>query len=188
MDREIRCIEPWKTVIGKVNIADLADMDELAGEIFSIITEWDTSVSTNEAITPEQTPLIVKLRDEIITPLVVKYIKETFDYDAVDMRCHTKGLTLIDGPGLGPHYHTNANFGSILYTGHSEAKLLMLDPRNNACRGYPREIRASHFSNFVITPKAGDLYIFPSYIGHCVTAVKNECRASLINDFYLDKY
>jgi hypothetical protein len=188
MSKEMVFIEPWKTVIGKINISDRADMEMLAGEIFSIVTEWDTSIADNPGITEEDTPLIIHLRDEIIGPIARQFAIDSMDYDPGVMRCHTKGLTLVEGPGLGAHYHTNANLSTILYTGESDAKLLLLDPRNNACRGYPREIRNKHFANYIIYPKPGDLYLVPSYIAHEVTAVFGDIRASLINDFYFDKY
>ncbi|MNF92414.1 hypothetical protein D3C84_750580 [compost metagenome] len=61
--------------------------------------------------------------------------------------------------------------------------MMIYDPRGNASRGYPRAIRDDHFSPYAVFPKAGDLYIMPSFLQHYVPTVKDDLRLSLINDY-----
>ena len=179
--------QPWKTIISKMSVVDFVDLDALAGEIFTLDSEWDTDVGPNPSITSVLTPNIIKLRDEIITPAVLAYVNDIFDfeYDPSNLVVHTKGLTLRDNDYVGAHFHSAASFTTIFYPANSQAKLMLIDPRGNACRGYPRGVRKKHFDDIIIDPMAGDLYILPSYIAHQVTPVKSEFRTSLINDYFL---
>ncbi len=179
---------PWKTVIAKINVKDSFDMDLVASEIFSLDTEWDTDKSQNEGISEELTPNIIAIRDKHITPAIIDYIRDIFCIEVTKemMHVHTKGLTLRDRGFVGPHVHSAANFTTVMYPHDSSSSLFLTDPRGNACRGFPKDIRFTSFDDFEIKPKAGDVYIMPSYIPHFVVPVNNEFRATLVNDYFLD--
>lgn len=188
MGERNKYIQPWKTVIARINVADKFDMDMVASEIFSLDAEWDTDKADNEGISEELTPNIIAIRDHHITPAIIDYIREIYCVEITRemMHVHTKGLTLKDRGFVGPHVHSAANFTTVMYPHDSSSSLFLTDPRGNACRGFPKDIRFNSFDDFEIKPKAGDVYIMPSYIPHFVVPVDREFRATLVNDYFLD--
>jgi len=70
----------------------------------------------------------------------------------------------INGPGEfhGPHMHTGEHHVAVFYAqgGPSAGKLIFGDPRGHS---------PPFGKNFVYTPKAGDLVLFPSWLKHMAT-------------------
>lgn len=176
-------INPWKITIGKINLLDQVDNKAISDEIHVLHCLCPRDSKTPLKITTEQFPALVKFRDDVLTPLVVKYIQDVFGVNPTDIMVDTFGKVFDHQEGLGSHLHGNSCITTVYYPEDTEAGMSLADPRFNASRGYPRPIRDDHFGNFYVAPKAGDLWIVPSYIQHSVEANPEDMRLSLINDF-----
>lgn len=72
------------------------------------------------------------------------------------------------------HNHAGSQFTGILYLAAPDegGELVLHDPRYNANRGFNDNLR-DMFKPVTIQPKAGDLYLFPSFVWHNVEPVKD---------------
>jgi len=183
-------IHPWKIQLGHFNLAtDFGiDVNELNNEVFMLNNMATDEDIDQKFLDPELIPILMHTRDQIITPKVCEYSNEVFEYDITGRyEVETNAKWIPEGEGLFPHYHPGSCISAIVYPSDSVSGLNMFDPRVNACRGYPKEIRDKFFSTVKITPRAGDVYIFPSYIQHSVSYVKEDVRLSLLHEYYLRK-
>lgn len=181
----MECFEPWKTVIARVNIADQYDMAAWAQEVFTLYTMTDGEDDSQACLDPSLFPITLAMREETITPLVKQYCLEQFDTRMEKFYVETNGKWFPPGTGLYPHYHPGSVLSAICYPQDSQDGMTMFDPKGNACRGYPKPIRHHHFKNFQISPRAGDIFIFPSYVQHSVAHVAEEVRLSLLHEYYM---
>jgi hypothetical protein len=177
-------IQPWQVTIARVNLADRLDLDGLADEIHQLHCASPRESKTPYNVTPEEFPLICKARDGIIAAEVQKYIQHAFGVDPIEMVIDTFGKWFAKGEELGAHLHGNSCVTSVFYPYDYGTGMTLQDPRFNAQRGYSRRVRDSHFGDHYVVPKAGDLWIVPSYVQHYIPTVKDDLRISLINDFH----
>ena len=176
-------IQPWNTSFLKANVLHLIDVDKVSTEIMALFSVTPTESSATYPISVEKFPTLVDFRDRVCTNLVKEFVRQTMGYQLVDFTVETFGKWLAEGKELGPHTHGSTGITTIFYPDDYQSGLVLYDPRGNACRGYPREIRDGHFAPYTINPKAGDLYVIPSYIQHYVPTVEDGMRLSLINDY-----
>ena len=134
-------------------------------------------------MTPDVFPTLCHFRDEIVGPIVTEFIRKTFNVEPTDMRIDTFGKSFEKGEGLASHLHGNSMVTTVYYPEDTKAGLLATDPRFNAERGYPRPIRDNYFGDYYVAPKAGEIWIMPSYIQHSVETSTDDMRLSLVNDF-----
>ena len=185
-------IEPWKVQIGHVNLLGHRLTPPLAIDNAGILEEIHAlhCLTHDDDLVPlevneELSPLVCELRDNVIAPKVAEYLKTAMKYEAKDgVRIDTFAKWFKPGQELGAHLHGGTHITTVYYPADSDASLMIFDPRFNASRGYPQQIRDNHFGPFVIFPKAGDLIIMPSYLMHSVKVVQEEMRLSLVNDFF----
>lgn len=177
-------IQPWQTKIACVNLADQLDLEGLANEIHQLHCASPRESKTPYAVTPEEFPLICQARDGVIFAQAMAFIRETFQLDPKDLTIDTFGKWFNKGEDLGAHLHGNSCVTSVFYPYDYGTGMTLQDPRFNAQRGYPRRVRDTHFCDFYVAPKAGDLWIMPSYVQHYIPTVKDDLRISLINDFH----
>lgn len=179
-------IRPWTTTIAKFNIADLVDLEEIGTAIVACCQQINGSYS---AIRPEDpiAECLFNLRNDHITPKVLEYFKAEFEMSpkAEDFDIFSLATCITDGNDLESHIHAMSSVTTVMYPADSPCRLTLNDPRGAACRGYPREMVNGHFGNMHITPKAGDVYIIPSYVRHSVMTVKDEYRLTFVNDYLL---
>lgn len=177
-------IEPWKIQIGQFNLADKFDMEQFATEVYTLYAMTGGEDEAQSKLDPDLFPLILEMRDAVITPAVREFTQSCFDYPLDDFDVETNGKWIPPGEGLYPHYHPSSCFSAIVYPGDSPSALNLFDPRGNACRGYPKAIRDKFMTKMQISPKAGDVYILPSYIQHSVSYVQEDTRLSLLHEYY----
>jgi hypothetical protein len=177
-------IQPWQVKIARVNIAEFVDLEGLAGEIHQLHCLSPRESATPYPVTPAEFPLICAARDGIITDKVSEYIEEAFGVSPLGMVIDTFGKWFGKGEELGSHLHGNSNVTSVFYPYEYSTGMMLMDPRFNAQRGYSRRVRDTHFGDYNARPKAGDLWIVPSYVQHSIPTVKDDLRISLINDFH----
>lgn len=186
MNGNISLIEPWRSVIGHFNMGGLINMADFYQEAFTLNAMVGGEDVTQGALEREMFPLLLGSRDEIITPAVRQYAKGLWEYD-IDGRfeVETNAKWIPEGEGLFPHYHAGSCISVIVYPQDSVSGLNVFDPRGHACRGYPKEIRDKFFAVHRISPKAGDVFIFPSYMQHSVSYVQEDVRMSVLHEYYL---
>lgn len=180
----MKTYEPWKTVIAHVNLAHRVDLEAIATEIHALHCASPRESKTPYTVTPEEFPVICQFRDDVVTGEIQKYIEQHFGVVAQYLTIDTFGKWFEKGTHLDAHLHGNSNVTSVFYPYGYDSGMLVNDPRFNACRGYPRSVRDTHFGNFFVAPEAGDLWIMPSYVQHSVPPVSEDLRVSLINDFH----
>jgi len=177
-------IEPWRIKLACVNFAGQVDIEGLANEIFLLNDATPPESKIPYVVTAEEFPLICAFRDGLITDALHRYIREVFNIEPQDMVLDTFGKWIKRGTELGAHIHGSSGITSIFYPFDYTSGLMVSDPRFTASRGYSRRIRDEHFDNYRVTPKAGDLWIIPSYIQHSVPTVNEDMRLSLVNECY----
>ncbi len=87
------------------------------------------------------------------------------------------------------HNHANSIVSSLFYFQvHKGGDLIFQDPRSNASRGYPSELKhIMNFSDITISPKAGDILFFPSFLYHSVQPTHdNSLRVAVAIDFFCE--
>jgi len=180
-------ISLWATPLAKINVADQFDMAAYADEVFTLFSMTNGEDDRQRCIDEELFPIILTMRDEVITPAVQAYCQEHFGEAMFPFYVETNGKWIENGEGLYPHLHPGSIVSAICYPGDSTNALTMFDPRMNAMRGYPKRMRNHHFPNFKISPKQGDVWIFPSYVQHSVSHVTEDMRLSLLHEYYQTK-
>lgn len=182
-------LEKWVTPIARFNLADQFDMEAWALEVFTLNAMTNGEDASQEKVLLETFPIMLEMRDRIITPAVNEFSKAHFDYDMGDeFYVETNAKWIPPGEGLYPHLHPGSVISAICYPGDSENAINFFDPRCNAARGYPKPMRQHHFKAFRVSPRKGDIYIFPSYLNHSVSHVTEEIRLSLLHEYYVTKF
>lgn len=186
----MKALQPWNTVILQANLREFIptfDLEAFAEEVFTLNLMAGGQDATQAKLSKELTPHILHTRDYTIRGVLHRWVRDVFDYvlteDMYDVEINAKWIP--EGEGLYPHVHASSAFSVIVYPQDSESALVFFDPRVNAGRGYPAAIRDKFFAKHVISPKAGDFYIFPSYLQHSVSYVKEDVRLSLLHEYYL---
>lgn len=186
MNGQMNMIEPWRSVIGHFNISHLFNMEQYYQEAFTLNQMATDEDVTQSFLDKDLFPLLLGSRDEIITPAVRAYAQSLWEYDIQGrFEVETNAKWIPQGEGLYPHYHAGSCISVIVYPQDSASGLNVFDPRGHACRGYPKEIRDKFFAVHRISPKAGDVFIMPSYLQHSVSYVQEDVRMSVLHEYYL---
>lgn len=181
---EVTYIEPWRTRMVVVNLKDKCDLESLSTEIVTLGVMSPSDGDYAYPLTDDEFPTILNFVAEHITPIVLSYIKDVFEYKGGIPKVETFGRWLSEGDTVGSHLHGSSGVTTIFYPDDYATGIVVYDPRGNACRGYPREMRDNYFKEYHHTPKSGELLILPSYLAHYVPPVKDSLRLTLVNDYY----
>lgn len=179
-------IQPWKIEMCHLNVAHCIDLEALRDEVAALSIMSDQEDEEQEFVNNDLCPNIIHLRDDLITPAVRNYSKTCWGYELKDFRCEVNAKWIKDGEGLYPHVHAGSQMSAIFYPDDAPTGLNVFDPRTNVSRAYPKVIRNNNMSVFQISPKAGDIWIFPSYLQHSVSHVKEDTRLSLLSEYYFN--
>ncbi|MNZ38867.1 hypothetical protein D3C78_563510 [compost metagenome] len=180
-------IQPWNTTIGRFNVKHQVDLEAIASAILACSRRVNGSFPPIDESEPEAAVLI-ELRDKHITPRVIEYIRDEFNMalSAKDMDVSTHCVNIPTGGDIESHMHSRSSLTVVMYPLDADSLMILNDPRGAACRGYPRAVVEHAFGNHHIKPRAGDVYIVPSYIQHSVNPVMGELRLSFVNDYFLE--
>jgi hypothetical protein len=176
-------IQPWQTTILKHNVSDEVDLEQLVTEL--ITTSNLTETAHKARTTAERNPYATAVRDTVVTPKAQAYIEQVYGLVTEHKLYSTGsfGKLVTDGSGMDPHAHPTTFLSAVLYLDDSDATMAIMDPRRCQQRALPREIHAFDNDFYNILPRAGDLYLFPSYLLHLVRASKPGFRLSFVTDY-----
>lgn len=177
-------IQPWKIEILHINLLDRVDNDQIAQELHNLHCVCPFDQAALSIVDEKEFPTLVHFRDIVLSPIVKDYIRNSFNVEPVDLVIDTGVKVFAPGEGLDAHLHGNSNLTAVYYPNTSNASMVLFDPRFNASRGYPQEVRDGHFGKYYVHPKEGDLWLMPSYIMHSVEPNDEGVRFSLRNEFF----
>jgi hypothetical protein len=178
-------IQPWPIAVAVESLAKELDDSALIQELLHNPNLGRHATPGTNTLREEDTPLVIDFVREHVQPEVATYIRNQYRRLPEELRSETWALFCTDGRGLEPHLHSgSALVTTALYLTDSHADLVLMDPRGNACRGFPPDIRAASFGNYRHTPRFGDLVIFPCYLEHYVATGPQELRVSVLSDWY----
>lgn len=181
----MECFGEWQTDFIQLNVADRFDMEAFAEEVFTMYTMTNGEDDSQARVLSNLFPVTCAMRDSVVIDAVKEYSRRVFKYEMEKYYVETNGKWIPEGEGLYPHLHPGSVISAICYPSDSNDGITFFDPRGNAARGYPKGMRHNYFKNLIISPKAGDILIFPSFVNHCVSHVKEETRLSLLHEFYV---
>lgn len=134
--------------------------------------------------------VVQEFKQKVIIPAFEKYLQEIngktlADYGDYRLR------SWITGTGYGytipVHNHSGSALSAVFYILCEEqdkgGQLHMLDPRPNANRGYDESFKHL-FKPKVLTPKTGDVIIFPSFMYHNTLPFMGKLRLAMPVDFF----
>lgn len=170
----------WGSPIQIVQLGDSADVLNVA-----LQQPLDTQGTLPGRVEDFNSPELTKFHYEKIIPAIVEFAKTQLGYHNTEpYKTKSWFFNGNSGGGLEYHNHPNSQITAIYYLTDSIADLVIYDPRANASRGYPPEVLKNHFSNYRLSPKAGDLVIIPAYLAHQVTPSSDQFRITLVTDYH----
>lgn len=132
-----------------------------------------------------------EFKNEVIVPAFNSFINQSIGKDLKDWDSF-KMHGWITGTGkdysLNFHNHRGAQLSAVFYLLCEEQNeggvITFTDPRMNANRGYDSSF-LPWFQHKVITPRSGDIVVFPSFLYHFVTTYQSNIRIAMPVDMYL---
>lgn len=101
--------------------------------------------------------------------------------DNLRVKCHATNHSSIV-----MHEHSGAVISGVFYLHIPNGELRLFDPRMNAERGYPGKYK-NYFEPMFVTPKSGDIVMFPSFVWHDVRTENPQQRIIMPFDVYVDE-
>lgn len=161
-------VEPWRTVFrSDVVISD--EHDEMVSEVLMADPgAHGAPLDETRSVLNGCYPTIRRFVERELVPRMLAYAKDIYDY--VPSQYSHDAFIRMTTVGDGSHHHTHAisQLSAVYYLEGKWGDIIFQDPRINAERGHPVEIRQQAFANFHHRPEKGSLIIFPSYVYHHV--------------------
>lgn len=135
--------------------------------------------------------VITEFKETVVYPAFNSFLRNTIDKSITDWKGHkTHGWVAGYGNGysLTHHNHRGSQLSSVFYlmcdSQDKGGQITFTDPRQNANRGYDTAFQ-TWFKPLEITPKNGDIVVFPSYLYHFVSTYQSSIRIALPVDLFL---
>lgn len=177
----------WSTPLYKFDTSPWLDVEEVFTELVVNVPFEKSTLLQLKNIDKELIPLTLSAMQ--VQHERVWECLEDFSGNAFREQAQTSWMFYTcTGEGLESHLHSSpsALFTSVLYLTDSLSELVLMDPRGNACRGYPKDIKRSHFGTHRIRPKAGELYLFPCYVEHFAASAPPAPRLSILSNYFFE--
>jgi len=173
----------WATPMAIHDLSGDCDLEQATTECLTVSNILRDK--NNQPLKNWETPELLRIHEELIMPRIFTYLKENYGFEPTGVSVANWVFGGNNGGGLEPHIHAGSHFTAIFYPIDNNGNLVIVDPRFNAQRGYPRRILENHFAKRTLLPNAGQLVIIPSYVEHYVTGYGNGLRLSFVNDVTL---
>lgn len=179
-------IQLWPSSIALTTVEAVRDnADALIQSLLSNEHYKPFGLSGSEMLVLERMRLLQEIIEGEVRQRVSEYVVREFGREPVGLHGDTWAFHAQQGTGMEPHLHGGrCLLSTALYLTESVAQLVLRDPRGNAVRGMPRDIREKYFANHRITPSEGTLVIFPCYLDHYVSTGPSELRIAILTDWY----
>lgn len=179
-------VEPWQTVFRKDTVLS-EEHDEMVSEILmapSVI--YGEPLDESRSVLGGCYPATRRFVEQQLIPRMLQYSEdlyhfkpEQYDYDAF-IRMTT------DGAPANHHTHAISQISAVYYLEGEAGDIIFQDPRMNAERGHPAEIRQAAFASYHHRPTQGSFIIFPSYVYHHVRQHTPGLRIAIPVDLTLE--
>jgi len=181
----------WPTPLLKTNFSE-----EIRNDLLShFLTKYDFLNSSgdlsNVNIFDDESDIIYKFTDEVVLPLFDTFLKESLEKGMLSWKSYKlKGWLTGSGKNYASnlHNHKGAVISSVFYLLCEEVdvggEIYFTDPRQNSNRGYDNQF-SKWFEHLSLTPKSGDVVIFPSFLYHYVATYRGNIRIAMPVDLFL---
>jgi hypothetical protein len=180
----------WPTKVLVQNIEDQSLLEEVANNILLNYVHAPLSDFQDFDLLKDGGDCYAKFKKEIVYPAFDQYLKEVFNIKLSQCKNHFFRSWLAgpkSGYSIHTHNHSGACISAIFYILCEEqdqgGELVMIDPRGNANRGYPEDMK-HEFSDIIYKPKSGQVVIFPSFLYHYTKLFTGNLRIAMPVDFF----
>jgi hypothetical protein len=183
----------WATAVRLSKIKNTSLLEDLTQEILTSSYMKNPPSDFQEFDILKETSNISRqfLKDEV-TLAFQEYLNEVLgvdlkQYHGYELRSWLAGTG--NGYMIPTHNHSGASLSAVFYlltddTGKG-GELELIDPRSNANRGYDRNFKKL-FEKQVLTPKTGDVIVFPSFVYHYTLPFTGSIRLAIPVDLLLE--
>jgi uncharacterized protein (TIGR02466 family) len=130
-------------------------------------------------------------KNKVIRPAFDNFLSESIGKKVSDWQSHRMHGWLAGTSrdySLDFHNHRGAQISAVFYILCEEqdkgGAITFTDPRMNANRGYDASF-VPWFKHKIMTPKSGDIVVFPSFLYHFVTTYQSNIRIAIPVDLFL---
>ena len=190
MDYGLNTLFPTPMLLDKVANTDL--LNEVIQELLLTINlASPPSDFQKYDVLREGSPVIQEFKNTVVIPTFEKYLNQVC---ATSLTSYTEYWmkSWVTGTGydyvIPVHNHSGASVSAVFYLLCEEqdkgGKLMMIDPRPNANRGYDINFKPL-FEPQSLLPKTGDIAVFPSFLYHYSTVFKGKLRLAMPVDLFV---
>lgn len=173
MKTGINTLWPTNVLYGKIE--DQAELATLVAELLSLFDIRNPPGDFGDAsIFDTESEVLDNFKNNIVLPAFNNYLQEVYNLKLDDFGYHKVKSWITGGSpnyNLANHNHSGSQLTAVFYlmaeSTDKGGKLVLVDPRSNANRGYPPKLR-SIYNNIEFQPTTGDYLIFPSFLYHYV--------------------
>jgi len=189
MDYGLNDLWPTKVLVDKIPNQELVDQVSQA-----ILSDVDIISKSSDFqafdVLRDGGDIFKKFQKEIVEPAFNSYLlsstgKEIGEFSPYKFRSWITGTA--QGYMIPTHNHSGASVSGVFYLMCEEqdfgGELLLMDPRSNANRGY-QTLFKPWFAEEKLTPKTGDVILFPSFVYHYTFPFLGKMRLGMAVDFY----
>lgn len=179
----------WSTPFLQTKMSDEIK-DALANDIFM---EYNLQNPPNDfgSVNILDDQIMDRFKTEVVYPSFNSFLRKTLGKEISDWKSH-KMHGWLAGVGkdysLNFHNHRGAQLSAVFYILCEEqdmgGEITFTDPRMNANRGYDTSF-LPWFQHKQLTPKSGDIVVFPSFLYHFVSTYRGNIRLAIPVDLFL---
>jgi len=180
----------WSTPVLKTT-SDSESLEKFVNYILHQYDVFNPPTDLNKInILEDKAEEVQQFIDKVIKPKFEEFLTLSLGLSFKDWKAYRLNGWLT-GSGhkysMAHHNHAGSQVSAVFYLLCEDVaggKIVFTDPRQNANRGYDTKF-SKWFSPLEITPKSGDIVVFPSYLYHFVETYQSNLRLALPVDLFL---